>query len=112
MGLQTGGHQTLAAGTGTFGYELIMRDKNHPSMIIWSVANEPVTGSAPDVSMPEAVAAGTSFFRQLYDETRRLDRTRPVTLVGMQGGPAEWLGLFHIVSINRYYRWYNMPGQP
>ena len=91
--------------------ELIMRDKNHPSTIIWSVANEPVTGSAPDVSMPEAVAAGTSFFRQLYDETRRLDRTRPVTLVGLQGGPAEWLGLFNIVSINRYYGWYSMPGQ-
>jgi beta-glucuronidase len=91
--------------------ELIMRDKNHPSTIIWSVANEPVTGSAPGMSMPEAVAAGTSFFRQLYGEAHRLDGTRPVTLVGLQGGPAEWLGLFDIVSINRYYGWYTLPGQ-
>jgi beta-glucuronidase len=92
-------------------HELILRDKNHPSTIIWSVANEPVTGSAPGMSMPEAVAAGTSFFHQLYDEAHRLDETRPVTLVGLQGGPAEWLGLFDIVSINRYYGWYVMPGQ-
>jgi beta-glucuronidase len=91
--------------------ELIMRDKNHPSTIIWSVANEPVIGAALDVSMPEAVAAGTSFFRQLYGEAHRLDGTRPVTLVGLQGGPAEWLGLFDIVSINRYYGWYALPGQ-
>jgi beta-glucuronidase len=61
--------------------------------------------------MPEAVAAGTSFFRQLYGEAHRLDGTRPVTLVGLQGGPAEWLGLFDIVSINRYYGWYALPGQ-
>jgi beta-glucuronidase len=91
--------------------ELIMRDKNHPSTIIWSVANEPVTGSAPGMSTQEAVAAGTSFFRQLYGETHRLDGTRPITLVGLQGGPTEWLGLFDIVSINRYYGWYAMPGQ-
>jgi len=92
-------------------HELILRDKNHPSTIIWSLANEPVTGSTPDVPMPEAVAAGTSFFRQLYGEAHRLDGTRPVTLVGLQGGPAEWLGLFDIVSINRYYGWYAMPGR-
>jgi beta-glucuronidase len=88
--------------------ELIARDKNHPSTIMWSVANEPVAGGAPG---SRSVEAGTSFFRQLYLQARRLDGTRPITLVGLQGGPREWHGLFDVVCINRYYGWYTMPGQ-
>ena len=58
---------------------------------MWCVANEPMggplLGAAPPV--PAAVEAGTKFFRELYDEARRLDATRPVTLVGVQGGPTR-----------------------
>ena len=53
---------------------------------------------------------GMRFFRELYAEARRLDATRPVTLVGVQGGPREWHGLFDVVCINRYYGWYTQPG--
>jgi beta-glucuronidase len=93
--------------------ELIARDKNHPSTIMWNVANEPMggplLGAGPPV--PSAVAAGMRFFRQVYDEVRRLDPTRPVTLVGVQGGPVDWHGIFDVVSINRYYGWYTLSGR-
>lgn len=93
--------------------ELIARDKNHPSTIMWNVANEPmggpVLGAGPPV--PSAVEAGMGFFQGLYSEAHRLDGTRPVTLVGVQGGPLEWHGIFDVVGINRYYGWYTQPGQ-
>jgi beta-glucuronidase len=93
--------------------ELIARDKNHPSTIMWCVANEPVAGAILGASppVPRAVDAGSHFFRTLYMEAHRLDATRPVTLVGVQGGPPEWLGLFDVVCINRYYGWYTFPGE-
>jgi beta-glucuronidase len=59
----------------------------------------------------EAVAAGMRFFGELYAEANRLDGTRPVTMVGVQGGPRDWHGLFDVVCINRYYGWYTQPGQ-
>lgn len=93
--------------------ELIARDKNHPSTIMWSVANEPVAGVilGAGPSVPKAVETGTRFFGQLYAEAHRLDETRTVTLVGVQGGPREWHGLFDVVCINRYYGWYTQSGQ-
>ena len=93
--------------------ELIGRDKNHPSTIMWCVANEPMAGLPLGMGTPApgAVEAGTRFFQQLYAEARRLDGTRPVTLVGVQGGPREWHGIFDVVCINRYYGWYTLSGQ-
>jgi hypothetical protein len=44
---------------------------------------------APPV--PKAVEDGMRFFRQMHAEARWLDRTWPVTLVGVQGGPCDWL---------------------
>ena len=40
-----------------------------------------------------------------------LDATRPVTFVGVMGGPQEWLELPDIVCINRYWGWYTQGGQ-
>lgn len=93
--------------------ELIARDKNHPSTIMWSIANEPMGGPllGSDPPVPQAVDAGTAFFREMADETRKLDATRPITLVGVQGGPLEWHELFDVVAINRYYGWYVQGGQ-
>jgi len=93
--------------------ELIARDKNHPSVIMWSLASEPTgglpMGLAPPV--PKAIDAGKRFFRDLYDEAHEIDGTRPVTLVGVQGGPREWLALMDVVCVNAYYGWYTQPGQ-
>jgi beta-glucuronidase len=93
--------------------ELITRDKNHPSTILWNVANEPLggppLGTAPPA--PRAVESGLRFFRRLYAEAHRLDGTRPVTLVGVQGGVRDWHGIFDVVCVNAYYGWYTQFGQ-
>lgn len=92
--------------------ELILRDKNHPSVIIWSIANEPfppsITLSPTDIRKGDdnSVAMFTELFRQV----KKQDPTRLSTLVGVMGGPVEWLGLSDIVCINRYWGWYTNPG--
>jgi beta-glucuronidase len=95
--------------------ELIARDKNHPSVVMWSVANEPfppdwmARRSGEDKSPIDPKT--TEFFRTLIAHTRQLDATRPVTLVGVTGGPAEWHALTDVICINRYYGWYEQGGQ-
>ncbi len=97
--------------------ELVARDKNHPSVIMWSVANEPMaagmmrrlTGGGGNDDNGDA--RGMAFFREMFDLTRSLDSTRPITLVGMMGSPTEWLSLSDVVCINRYWGWYTHCGQ-
>lgn len=95
--------------------ELIARDKNHPSVVMWSVANEPMLPnfmarlSGQDTS--PADPATTEFFETLIAHARRLDATRPITLVGVMGGPAEWHALTDVICINRYWGWYAQGGQ-
>ena len=92
--------------------ELITRDKNHPSVIMWSVANEPfpegINLSPKDVKKadPQSVV----LFKELFDLVKRLDPTRLKTLVGVMGGPIEWLELSDVVCINRYWGWYTNQG--
>jgi beta-glucuronidase len=80
--------------------ELINRDKNHPSVIMWSVANEP--HSKPPHAKP--------FFQHLIDEARKLDATRPVTLVSTVGLAEEAFDLCDVVCLNRYNGWYAQSG--
>lgn len=80
--------------------ELVARDKNHPSVIMWSVANEP--HSKPPHAKP--------FFRKLYDETHLLDATRPVTLVSTIGLAEESFEFFDVLCMNRYFGWYTQGG--
>lgn len=49
---------------------MILRDRNHPSVIMWSIGNE--IYEAPDL-------LGQELGKKLADEVRRLDSTRPVT---------------------------------
>ena len=99
--------------------ELIARDKNHPSVVMWSVANEPMPPAmirrflgGGDTTADEAKEArGTTFFQELFDLTRALDPSRLVTLVGVMGGPLDWLDLADVVCINRYWGWYMQGGR-
>ena len=59
--------------------ELIARDKNHPCVVIWSIANE------PESVTPESRA----YFEPLVAETRRLDPTRPVGVRQRHGRDAR-----------------------
>jgi beta-glucuronidase len=92
--------------------ELITRDKNHPAVIMWSVANEPTPEgmvlSPKDVK--KADPQSTILFKELFDLVKKLDPTRLKTLVGVMGGPVEWLALSDVVCINRYWGWYTNQG--
>jgi beta-glucuronidase len=100
--------------------EMIARDKNHPSVILWSLANEPHT-ARPEArqayykdftvmdhpSRREAVTA----FKAQAELARELDPTRPITLVSHEGALEEAFAFADVVCLNRYYGWYTFSGQ-
>ena len=83
--------------------ELIARDKNHPCVVLWSIANE------PESVTPESRA----YFEPLAAETRRLDPTRPIGFANVMTSTPDVdviTDLFDVVMLNRYYGWYVSPG--
>jgi beta-glucuronidase len=83
--------------------ELIARDKNHPSVVMWSIANE------PDLK-PEGAL---DYFLPLIEETKRLDPTRPVTSVNVMFNTVEEDVLaphLDVICLNRYFGWYLQSG--
>jgi beta-glucuronidase len=83
--------------------ELIARDKNHPSVVLWSLANE------PESHTEEA----RSYFEPLFAAARAADPTRPVGFVNMmfaQPDSCRVSELADVIMINRYYGWYVEPG--
>ncbi len=81
--------------------ELVARDKNHPSVIVWSLANEPHS----------SVPAAKPFLHNLYDLCKSLDPTRPTTLVSYMGTAEESFEFCDLMCLNRYYGWYTESGQ-
>jgi beta-glucuronidase len=79
--------------------ELIGRDKNHPSVVMWCVANEPSTHED----------GAREYFEPLVELTRKLDPTRPVCSTASLLTTHEndrIADLFDVVCLNRYYGWY------
>lgn len=75
--------------------EMIARDKNHPSVIAWSLANEP---HARNVVAPP-------FFRTLYDEAKTQDATRPITLASHLDTNDQSFAFLDLLCLNRYNGW-------
>ncbi|HSN78606.1 MAG TPA: beta-glucuronidase [Anaerolineae bacterium] len=98
--------------------EMIARDKNHPAVVMWCVANEPMPkGFAvgamgeSNLAMEEANVPGKVFLEREIARARELDPTRLVTIVTVMGGPQSWMEKCDVVCMNRYWGWYTLGGQ-
>ena len=81
--------------------ELVERDRNHPSVIMWSVANEATTDRQESVP----------YFKRLSELVRSMDATRPVTMITCKAEEDRVMEYFDIVGVNLYPGWYHLPGQ-
>ena len=79
--------------------ELVDRDKNHPSVVLWTIANEPESDTE----------GAEKYFEPLFDLAREVDPTRPVGFVNVMLAPygkcrvSQFADVF---MLNRYYGWY------
>ncbi|GMR42589.1 hypothetical protein PMAYCL1PPCAC_12784, partial [Pristionchus mayeri] len=79
--------------------EMIVRDRNHPSIFMWSMTNEPQT------YRPET----RKYFETVVERARSLNAQGiPITAVY---GPSQSYNdytadLFDVICVNRYYGWY------
>ncbi|KAK2036187.1 hypothetical protein LZ31DRAFT_536666 [Colletotrichum somersetense] len=79
--------------------ELVARDKNHPSVVMWAIANEPAA------SEPGA----REYFEPLVALARRLDPPRPLCYANEYQASVDRClisDLFDVLCLNRYYGWY------
>ncbi|URW91464.1 beta-glucuronidase [Lacticaseibacillus paracasei] len=84
--------------------DLIKRDKNHPSVLAWSLFNE------PDTIDENAVP----YFKQIFDESKDLDpQSRPRTFTLSEDDTIETskvLDFPDFYMLNRYPGWYHFGG--
>jgi beta-glucuronidase len=79
--------------------ELIARDKNHPSVVLWSIANEPESDTE----------GAEKYFQPLFDVARQADPNRPVGFVNVMLAPHGKCRVSQfgdVLMLNRYYGWY------
>jgi beta-glucuronidase len=82
--------------------EMIMRDRNHPSVLMWSLANEPAS----------FLKESRDYFEAIVKFTRPIASKRPLTLVTLSDFDDDVAApFFDMICINRYYSWYDQYGR-
>ncbi|XP_064535922.1 beta-glucuronidase-like [Drosophila montana] len=83
--------------------QLIHRDRNHASVIAWSIANEPRTKKK----------AAEAYFGALANYTRGIAQGRPLTAASNVDKPSECMmsQFLDIIGFNRYNAWYHNAGR-
>lgn len=76
--------------------EMIRQHRNHPSVIIWSVANE-IPSDKPEVA---------DYVAKAIAEVHRLDPTRLATFASDKRERDVAMGPEDIISVNEYFGWY------
>ena len=122
--------------------DLILRDRNHPSVMMWSIGNEVLEqwsdASADTLSLEEAnmilnfghsadnlatdgeISVNSLLTKKLADMVRSLDPTRPVTAGNNEPSPGNHLfksGALDLIGYNYHQDWFkdvptNFPGKP
>ena len=74
---------------------MVLRDRNHPSVIMWSIGNE-----IPERAQPR----GVELAKQLTEYIKTLDPTRPVTAAinGFRGGGEQLDPAFQYLDVGSY----------
>jgi len=84
--------------------DMIARDKNHPCVILWSIANEPASEEK----------GAFDYFRPLFELAWELDpQKRPLTFATHSEATVETCEvapLCDVLFMNRYYGWYSEEG--
>lgn len=84
--------------------ELIARDKNHASVVMWSIANEPASQEA----------GAREYFTPLVDLAHELDSDRPICFANYGDATYEVdriSDMFDVLCLNRYFGWYSQTGE-
>jgi beta-galactosidase len=122
--------------------DLVVRDRNHPSIVMWSIGNEVLEqwsdAAADTLSLEEAnlilnfghssdqlandneLSVNSLLTIKLADMVRNLDATRPITAGCNEPDPANHLfksGALDIIGYNYHDSWFkdvptNFPGKP
>jgi len=97
--------------------ELVARDKNHASVVMWCVANEPMpgnlnlAGAAGGGPADPSEASGKAMLETMMARAKELNPTRLVTIVTVMGGPQSWMEKCDVICMNRYWGWYVLGGE-
>lgn len=76
--------------------ELVLRDRNHPCVVIWGMLNEGKTDTEP----------ARRLLRQFRETIRSLDTTRPITYASDRPLTDICQEYADFISINAYFGWY------
>jgi beta-glucuronidase len=77
--------------------DMIARDRNHACVLMWSLGNEAATNEV----------SGVAHFTEVAQLARRLDGTRPLTIVECNYPRHSKIGhLVDVIAVNRYFGWY------
>ena len=82
--------------------EYMLRDYNHPSVVMWSIANEPHSHQA----------SARPYFQKVVEAARAVDPHRPLMLVTCFGDRDVCLDLVDVIGLNCYPGWYWGGGVP
>jgi beta-galactosidase len=74
--------------------DMILRDRNHPSVILWSIGNE------LQEAWDDSTNVGVDRARMLQDFVHRLEPTRPVVLAAQNNHQAKFAGVTDVIGYN------------